>query len=216
MTVVDDSRRRPRPRATAAPVGRRTIARPRRQARPRRAAPGELVLQLRVGHDESSAGNDPNAAAVVATDSAAAPPTRLKQVRREMLADFCKMLIAEARLLPSNKTELAARTGPPARRGAGAAPTGSGVAAPGGGPAPSTAAATQLATTTNANPIPHLSPRMRQTLERLMAGDGEKQVALRLSLSQHTIHVYIKALYRSFGVNSRGELLARFLAMSGM
>jgi DNA-binding NarL/FixJ family response regulator len=56
-----------------------------------------------------------------------------------------------------------------------------------------------------------LSPRMQQTLEALIAGDSEKQIALKLQLSQHTIHVYVKQLYKRFGANSRGELLARFV-----
>jgi DNA-binding NarL/FixJ family response regulator len=58
---------------------------------------------------------------------------------------------------------------------------------------------------------PHLSPRMRQTLDELLAGSSEKEIAARLGLSRHTIHVYVKALYRGFEVNSRGELLARFV-----
>jgi DNA-binding NarL/FixJ family response regulator len=52
---------------------------------------------------------------------------------------------------------------------------------------------------------------MRQTLEALMAGDSEKQIALKLHVSQHTVHVYVKQLYKRFGTNSRGELLARFV-----
>jgi DNA-binding CsgD family transcriptional regulator len=56
-----------------------------------------------------------------------------------------------------------------------------------------------------------LSPRMRQTLERLLAGDSEKEIAARLGLSRHTVHVYVKTLYRRFGVCSRGELFARFV-----
>ena len=56
-----------------------------------------------------------------------------------------------------------------------------------------------------------ISPRMRQTLERLLAGDSEKQVAQRLRLSPHTVHIYVKALYRHFDVSSRGELLAKRL-----
>lgn len=56
-----------------------------------------------------------------------------------------------------------------------------------------------------------LSPRMRQTLERLLAGDSEKEVAARLGLSRHTVHVYVKTLYRRFDVCSRGELFARFV-----
>ena len=57
-----------------------------------------------------------------------------------------------------------------------------------------------------------LSPRLSQTLERLMAGDSEKQVAYNLGLSRHTVHGYIKTIYRHFDVSSRGELLARCLA----
>lgn len=57
-----------------------------------------------------------------------------------------------------------------------------------------------------------LAPRVYQTLQRLLAGDSEKQIAARLKLSPHTVHVYIKTLYRHFEVNSRGELLARFVS----
>jgi DNA-binding CsgD family transcriptional regulator len=58
---------------------------------------------------------------------------------------------------------------------------------------------------------PGLSPRQVQTLDRLLAGDSEKQIALHLGISQHTIHVYIKAIYRRFDVCSRGELFAKFV-----
>ena len=61
-----------------------------------------------------------------------------------------------------------------------------------------------------------LSPRMRQTLELLLAGDSEKQAARKLKLSQHTVHVYAKSLYKHFGVSSRGELLARCLGAPSM
>jgi DNA-binding CsgD family transcriptional regulator len=53
---------------------------------------------------------------------------------------------------------------------------------------------------------------MAQTLERLLAGDSEKQIARHLAVSPHTVHVYVKALYKRFGVCSRGELFARFVA----
>jgi DNA-binding CsgD family transcriptional regulator len=56
-----------------------------------------------------------------------------------------------------------------------------------------------------------LSERVRQTLEGLLGGDSEKQIALKLGVSRHTVHVYVKQLYKRFGVNSRGELLARFV-----
>ena len=61
---------------------------------------------------------------------------------------------------------------------------------------------------------PHLSPRLRQTLQHLLAGDSEKQVAGKLGLSRHTVHIYVKSLYRHFEVNSRGELLAKCLRRS--
>jgi DNA-binding CsgD family transcriptional regulator len=56
-----------------------------------------------------------------------------------------------------------------------------------------------------------LSPRMRQTLGFLVQGDSERQIALKLKISQHTVHVYVRQLYKRFDVNSRGELLARFI-----
>lgn len=54
-----------------------------------------------------------------------------------------------------------------------------------------------------------LPPRLSQTLAALLEGLSEKQIALRLQLSQHTIHNYIKALHQRFEVSSRGELLAK-------
>jgi DNA-binding CsgD family transcriptional regulator len=57
-----------------------------------------------------------------------------------------------------------------------------------------------------------LPPRLQQVLDRLLAGDSAKQVAAHLRLSPHTVSDYIKELYRRFGVASRGELLAEFIA----
>jgi DNA-binding CsgD family transcriptional regulator len=56
-----------------------------------------------------------------------------------------------------------------------------------------------------------LAPRLRQTLEALLEGNSEKQAALRLGLSVHTVHEYVTTLYRRFEVSSRAELLAQFL-----
>jgi DNA-binding NarL/FixJ family response regulator len=56
-----------------------------------------------------------------------------------------------------------------------------------------------------------LPPRLTQTLELLLIGASEKQVAHQLKLSPHTVHGYVKALYRLYGVSTRGELLARHL-----
>jgi DNA-binding CsgD family transcriptional regulator len=63
---------------------------------------------------------------------------------------------------------------------------------------------------------PKLSPRERETLQHLLSGDSEKQVAAKLQLSRHTVHIYVKTLYKHFGVNSRGELLAKCLGGSPM
>jgi DNA-binding CsgD family transcriptional regulator len=59
------------------------------------------------------------------------------------------------------------------------------------------------------DPATALPPRLTQTLNELLAGSSEKQIALKLELSRHTIHNYVKALHQRFGVSSRGELLAR-------
>lgn len=61
------------------------------------------------------------------------------------------------------------------------------------------------------DPTRGLAPRHIQTLQRMLKGDGEKQVAKHLGVSKHTIHVYVKALYLHFGVNSRGELFSLFV-----
>ena len=65
------------------------------------------------------------------------------------------------------------------------------------------------------DPTAGLAPRHVQTLQRMLAGDSVKQVALHLGVSPHTVHVYVKALYRHFDVSSRGELLARFVRVPG-
>jgi len=60
-----------------------------------------------------------------------------------------------------------------------------------------------------------LSPRLRQTLDRLLDGDGEKQIARRLGLSPPTVHQYVTELYRRYGVSSRAELMARWVRRGG-
>ncbi|HEY7091018.1 MAG TPA: helix-turn-helix transcriptional regulator [Tepidisphaeraceae bacterium] len=59
------------------------------------------------------------------------------------------------------------------------------------------------------DPSADLPPRLAQTLDALLDGMSEKQIALKLELSQHTIHNYVKALHQRFEVSSRGELLAK-------
>ena len=59
------------------------------------------------------------------------------------------------------------------------------------------------------NPSLDLPPRLAQTLQELLSGKSEKEIAARLELSRHTIHNYVKALHQRFEVSSRGELLAK-------
>ncbi len=56
-----------------------------------------------------------------------------------------------------------------------------------------------------------LRPSHLATLRLLLDGLGEKEIARRLDLSQHTVHDYVGALYLHFGVASRSELLAKFI-----
>lgn len=56
-----------------------------------------------------------------------------------------------------------------------------------------------------------ITPREHQTLELLLNGLSEKQIAGQMGLSHNTVHHYVKALHRHFGVSSRSELLARWV-----
>ncbi len=60
-----------------------------------------------------------------------------------------------------------------------------------------------------ADPTAELPPRLVQTLDGVLRGDSEKQIAYALGLSQHTVHNYIRALHTRFEVSSRAELIAK-------
>lgn len=60
-------------------------------------------------------------------------------------------------------------------------------------------------------PAKPLPTRYRYTFDGLLRGLSEGQIAYRTGLSRHTIHEYVKALYKQFNVSSRGELLALFV-----
>jgi DNA-binding CsgD family transcriptional regulator len=53
-----------------------------------------------------------------------------------------------------------------------------------------------------------LPPRLAETLAALFEGLPEKEIARRMGLSPHTVHDYVKTLYRRFRVQSRAELVA--------
>jgi DNA-binding CsgD family transcriptional regulator len=56
-----------------------------------------------------------------------------------------------------------------------------------------------------------LSPRPQETLQYLLAGNSEKEIAVHLGLSLNTVHHYVKRLYRHFRVSTLSELLARWV-----
>src|SRR5262249_50856818 len=55
------------------------------------------------------------------------------------------------------------------------------------------------------------SPRESETLALLLTGASEKRIAADLGLSPHTVHDYVKVIYRRLGVASRAEMMARAL-----
>jgi len=54
-----------------------------------------------------------------------------------------------------------------------------------------------------------LAPQLRRTLECLASGLSEREVALQLGMSPHTVHDHVKRLYRRFQAHSRAQLLAQ-------
>lgn len=62
---------------------------------------------------------------------------------------------------------------------------------------------------------PRVSPRMHATLEQLMTGAPDKEIAGRLNLSVHTVRQYVKALLRAYGCASRTELMAQMFGQRG-
>ena len=61
-------------------------------------------------------------------------------------------------------------------------------------------------------PPPELPPRLRQVLDRLLAGSTPKRIAHDLDLSLWTVREHIQRLYKFFGVSGREGLTARFVS----
>jgi len=59
--------------------------------------------------------------------------------------------------------------------------------------------------------VPQLSPRQRVVLNLLLDGQGRKQIASDMQLSENTVSGYIKDLYKHFAVNSHAHLMSKFL-----
>lgn len=60
-------------------------------------------------------------------------------------------------------------------------------------------------------PLPSLSPRERQILERLATGMVPKEAAAELNISYETVRDYLKQIYQKLHVRSRTEAVLRFL-----
>jgi DNA-binding CsgD family transcriptional regulator len=54
-----------------------------------------------------------------------------------------------------------------------------------------------------------LTAAQRRVYQLLLEGISEKEVAERLTISQHTVHAHVRKIYGHFGVHSRAALLAQ-------
>lgn len=59
-----------------------------------------------------------------------------------------------------------------------------------------------------------LTSAERRVLHLLLAGLSEKLIAAELGRSHHTVHEYIAAIFRKFGVNNRAALMSLWLGQS--
>jgi DNA-binding CsgD family transcriptional regulator len=69
----------------------------------------------------------------------------------------------------------------------------------------------ELFQASGADQFESLTAREREVLLMLLAGDSEKEIAAKLHRSVHTVHTFVRQLYRRFEVSSRGELMAMFI-----
>jgi len=58
--------------------------------------------------------------------------------------------------------------------------------------------------------LPALTPAQQRVFDGLISGLQEKEVAVLLGISIHTVHTHSKSIYRAFGISSRAELLRRW------
>ncbi len=57
-----------------------------------------------------------------------------------------------------------------------------------------------------------LSPREQETLELLLQGFTEKEIAAKLGVTPRSAHQYVTIIYRKLKVNSRAQLMSRWLS----
>jgi len=63
--------------------------------------------------------------------------------------------------------------------------------------------------------VPKLSKRQRLALNLLLQGQSRKEIAGHMKISIHTLHEYVNAIYDTFRVHSRAELMKRFYEGNG-
>lgn len=61
------------------------------------------------------------------------------------------------------------------------------------------------------SPVSSLSVAQRRVFDLLLEGKSEKQIAVHLHISRCTAHNHVSAIYKTFGVHSRSELLVSAL-----
>lgn len=118
--------------------------------------------------------------------------------RRERIALAARVLLDEAEI---NDQELSILLRALARREADVGKSSSGNSSHSGGECQAPAAA-------------KLSPRRCETLDLLMRGLSEKEVAQRMQLTRATVHEHVKRIYRAMRVHSRSELLSMVLGQA--
>lgn len=59
-----------------------------------------------------------------------------------------------------------------------------------------------------------LTPKQHSVLEELVAGRSNKEIALRLNISDKTVNSHMKEILARLGVKNRTEAVVRYLAMS--
>lgn len=64
--------------------------------------------------------------------------------------------------------------------------------------------------------FPDLTPAQRRVYEGFAEGLSEKEVAARLNISVHTVHTHAKAIYKTFAISSRAELVRRWAAQQAV
>lgn len=67
---------------------------------------------------------------------------------------------------------------------------------------------TSLSSTELQQKLSELTNRQREVLELLLQGNGNKQIASRLHLSENTVKIHVTAILRTLGLNSRAQVIA--------